>query len=87
MSSLDITSFMLTIVACAGIGDAAYVAFCERFGFTAKPEQATGKIPDAACRVCGGWTSFEHANAVTPVEGRTGCTCHRPAVNAVGGES
>lgn len=35
-------------------------------------------IPAAACRVCGGWTSqggmSQHAEAVEPVMGRTGCT-------------
>jgi len=42
-------------------------------------------VPAAACRVCGGWTPMggcsQHANATTPVMGRTGCTCHAPQVD------
>ena len=37
------------------------------------------KISAAACARCGGWASFggmgQHHNAITPVLGRTGCTC------------
>jgi len=37
------------------------------------------KIPAAACRNCGGWTSVggmsQYSTATEPVDGRTGCTC------------
>lgn len=42
----------------------------------------TSKTPAAACPRCGGWTKCggmsQHAEAVKPVMGRTGCTCHNP---------
>jgi len=40
-------------------------------------------IPAAACKRCGGWTSFggmsQHRDSETPVMGRTGCTCFKAA--------
>jgi hypothetical protein len=41
----------------------------------------TTNTPAAACRRCGGWTTYggmsQHAHADAPIMGRTGCTCHR----------
>lgn len=44
-------------------------------------------VPAAACARCGGWTSVggmsQHAKAVTPVQGRVGCTCDGRSFTAI----
>lgn len=37
------------------------------------------QIPEAACKKCGGWTSFggmaQYSQTITPILGRVGCIC------------
>lgn len=51
---------------------------------TIKHTNSLNTIPAAACPRCGGWTSMggmsQHFNATEPVEGRTGCVCHKTGV-------
>jgi hypothetical protein len=48
--------------------------------FLSMHKNSLENIPAAACRKCGGWTSFggmsQYCDSKEPVMGRIGCTCN-----------